>query len=736
MAKPTAGSSVQRTSIHSGTPDHLRHPLHHRPKRRTRRITASNFLVPSPGLLTILASIAASTVTVGCSPTPPRFLCPFASAEDPPVHVQEPRDVEELDIHLSPTPTKRRRGRRKVPDRYHMDDDGRWRRMESYTLYGSTVCLNCQEPTITASSSISDSSADPPTLNPGDMPVIDLDTLPIGWRTPTFRGARTTLILALSLVLAFLICFFIIGCLFWRKTKQKKYRENDVEMRALRRRRTESRNGDSDGAAEGQPAEGRANQKIWSRATARWKANARYTARQRRGRRSIIPRSTITPASTVSFQEQLDEQQPGSVPNSASTSRAPSRRSSIISVIPSSSTHTSTVSRPEVRVEEVGTTSASTIPAVAVSPPSPIHASPPAYHPQLDDSPTSLRSEVLNSSYVIHRKDSSRTSIPSREPSMAGQEDDSGLSPSTDGGLEYAQSLHAAHVATDDKSLLARLGELASSPPEDTNGGPPVGTSGVVVSAPEWRDEELDDFQPAADGLGSPSDCRTGEYLCPTSAASGDAGSPLSPTFPFPPPPSKGKMADLSYYEYSYSYEDLDQIEPELEPSAPPFEESISQPSAPPLSDTFAEPSAPPLDGDFPEDVGTSSLLASAPQEASAPPLPEPENGPGEGESSSIDLSLEYVDAPPISPSDTDSVDVSTLSEVDRDGGATPVQAVVVPSIASDINTVTDSEDGTPPTVHTSTSSSPERLAHGSSSASQTLGSGLGDDSIPPRYRP
>lgn len=128
----------------------------------------------------------------------------------------------------------------------------------------------------------------------------------------------------------------------------------------------------------------------------------------------------------------------------------------------------------------------------------------------------------------------------------------------------------AAHVATDDKALLARLNGMASHPPRDS------ANYHQESSAPVWEDEDVVDSD-ASSSLGDPS------------------GSSSSQVFPPPSVPvsSKGKMA-AEYYDYSYSLfdDDIESLEPELGPSAPPFE------AVPPLpsDDSAVVPSAPVLD--------------------------------------------------------------------------------------------------------------------------------------------
>jgi len=131
--------------------------------------------------------------------------------------------------------------------------------------------------------------------------------------------------------------------------------------------------------------------------------------------------------------------------------------------------------------------------------------------------------------------------------------------------------VHAAHVATDDKALLARLADLAERPPD-------VPESSHQVSVPVWEDEQLEDF------------AQTSQSSCPDTSESAVHSQ-------FPPPPSKGKMVEPSFYAYRYSFEEFSEsIEPDLEPSAPPFEAHGTSIS----NDIPMLPSAPPLaEGDF-----------------------------------------------------------------------------------------------------------------------------------------
>lgn len=134
---------------------------------------------------------------------------------------------------------------------------------------------------------------------------------------------------------------------------------------------------------------------------------------------------------------------------------------------------------------------------------------------------------------------------------------------------------------------------MASAPP-----GPDIRAS--LPHSPRAPELEDDDEIPA-------------DVLAISSAPSSDPIPPYPSLHPdLPPPPSMGKMAASRYEQYAFSLEqaaDVVGVEPEIGPSAPPFEEAQSQPgttlvvvpSAPPVDeegsyeDGELEPSAPPL---------------------------------------------------------------------------------------------------------------------------------------------
>ncbi|KAF9015728.1 hypothetical protein BDQ17DRAFT_1341546 [Cyathus striatus] len=402
------------------------------------------------------------------------------------------------------------------------------------------------------------------------------DSLPQGWSSHGTRPeGRTPLILALSLALAFLICFFMIGCLFWRKNMKRKFKESqDIEMKARKRPGS-----DVDPAEHSRlivEKDAKVKQKLWARATARWKANARYSARQRRGKRIVT--STRSPAnySATSLEHHLPQEELSSAHSSrhSSPSRSSSRRPSVDNHLEDPPGFQGTELSSEIEPTN-------SIPAISLSPPHVTHSSPPAYRQRgqglhiplenlsMSDCDQSRHSPSFSSAPhspgFFPNPHSRRPSHASLHSPFFGSEVQ--LEPDT-----YESPIHSAHVAIDDKTVLARLVNFASSPPQSGSNNV-VESSNPLSSAPEWHDEELEDFDRHYD---SP--------MCRSRSS--------SPVGLFPAPPSKGKMAAADFLQYSLTFEEeMAALDPETEPSAPPFEAEINcdheilAPSAPPLLD-------------------------------------------------------------------------------------------------------------------------------------------------------
>jgi hypothetical protein len=373
-------------------------------------------------------------------------------------------------------------------------------------------------------------------------------TMPNGWKPQAkVDSSRVTLILTISLVLAFLICVFMAVFIIWRR---KKRRRLDEELR-MRRTRGDNESEHQDLVVK----EARAKQKIWAKASARWKANIRSSARRRRNRRLVDGAQTPSNrSSSVSLHDITSLMTPRSTPTSSprpSTVSAPDARNSIsldTSVVPDTCHATS-----------------------ALPPIDPELSSPPAYiHSR---SSTTPNPEKLHNSHETYRIDND----PPESFSHITHEDHPQYTVSIgDDPMPYDDSYHAGHVATDDKTVLARRAHMASAPPIATD---ETGSSTLVISAPVWHDEELEAID----------DTQHHDQ-------SGASSLPLGHHI-FPAPPSKDKMAASDFYDYPYSFEeDVDSLEPEAGPSAPPFEEHNADVS--PLEDSNMVPSAPPLPED------------------------------------------------------------------------------------------------------------------------------------------
>lgn len=432
--------------------------------------------------------------------------------------------------------------------------------------------------------------------------------LPPGWKPAVKRPAHTMLILAISLVLAFFISFLIIGCLFWRKNARWKNKDRDVEKRRRKRRRRRSTSTEltEEAIRETQnDKEAKAKQRLWARATARWRANARHSARQRRGKR-LAP-SLRARQSTPSVNDSGDDSgsDTSSCPSTPSHSR--SRRSS------TSSLHREPVS---------DLTDNAPIPSIAVQTPEPT-ALPPAYQQKSNTS----QAESSEGLYPpLSRRPSSASLLSrSRRPSHSAA---SCLSPHDE--TPSTAGLAAAHVATDDKNVLAMLAEMASAPPtaHETSAEP-------EISVPEWHDEQMEDFMALQ------------QQQEQQQSVSEDSPNCSIPSSPFPAPPSKGNLLSPDFYDYPFSFEDMTGSEPVYGPSAPPFEET---PSAPLVDEETMEvvPSAPPLIDD--DDFYAPEQIPSAP--------------PPEGDSST-----------PAEPC-TEGTDAPSHPEGGHDAGSSPAASV------------------------------------------------------------
>ena len=128
-------------------------------KRFLRNLSAiSRPPTPSSALLTILAGLVGSvnSFPLACQDSndpPPSFLCPSLQPypefdvqelvlppQTPPPSPPVPGPSRIIRTE-APTPPAKRRVRRNLAPGYTLGDDGRWRRLSTWSLYGSTVCV-------------------------------------------------------------------------------------------------------------------------------------------------------------------------------------------------------------------------------------------------------------------------------------------------------------------------------------------------------------------------------------------------------------------------------------------------------------------------------------------------------------------------------------------------------------------------------------------------------------------
>lgn len=173
--------------------------------------------------------------------------------------------------------------------------------------------------------------------------------------------------------------------------------------------------------------------------------------------------------------------------------------------------------------------------------------------------------------------------------------------------LPYTGPVNTAHIATDDKALLARMANLASQPPQDgspcehTFHGDSAASSGPSVPVMD-EFEEMPVMLSVVDEGDAPSG--SSSAWAPAVATSPVRDS-LSVRIPvptysrepsphppfFPAPPSKAQLAAPDFYEYPSSFEREDDTRTSMDldievPSAPPFGfGDATGPSAPPLDD-------------------------------------------------------------------------------------------------------------------------------------------------------
>jgi hypothetical protein len=316
----------------------------------------------------------------------------------------------------------------------------------------------------------------------------------------------------------------------------------DLEMRSLRQR--------SSGGQGGGEEEAHLKQKLWNRATAKWKATARARLRNRRREQTKVSQGSSVSLPETQNRHSSDQLSLPSPPPSAATPHAPS---------------TPTGTNP------------------TLQPPSSISNLPPAYS-------THSHQSGLSHFDSQHKTDPQRRTV---SPSVS-LEDFNGH----DQEIPYVPL--SGHVATDDKATLERMANCASAPPPA-----PLSDESAVASTsvPVWRDEELHDFDHAS--LHSP-----GPSTLPPSSHATSLIPPPPTSAELTVSDYYGFHEDLDVF----IVDGPSAPPFEATPNAPSFEEGLPSaphfgggfPSAPAFEDVFVEPCAPPIEGEL-ENEGTTS---------------------------------------------------------------------------------------------------------------------------------
>ncbi|KAJ7146322.1 hypothetical protein C8R44DRAFT_757159 [Mycena epipterygia] len=452
---------------------------------------------------------------------------------------------------VTPTATPRHH----VPPQYSPGSDGVWRRIPSYTLVGSTICDTCPAaPTTTVNTTADDF----------------ISSIPTGWvRDSISSPTRTSITVGLSLGLACFIVLTLIYCHFRRSPCPQR---PDLEKR--RSKAAEK------GAVEKPPPKVR---KWMARANARWRDNARYLARQRRGRRHSRRGSA----------ESLVLGSSEAQPRSLSTPTTPSPPSS---PVPSSSFTFSSAST-------------STLELAPPPPPTP----PPSVLPSLLEPPA-------YPSHTPEKSPAPEVALPADDADILSIEEYPPYTPRADPYASSSSSSYfddappnlegTAHLATDDKTLLARLAASASFPPPLPSLRAPPSISTLASSAS--MSESSDARAPEEDDLPLEGVYPTAET--PYSSAPDESDLPPPPPLPSPPPAPRAWSAAQEKMEMERAYAARAAEAYADYPSQPAYSPQPSSPEAGPSTPRAEVPfaSAPPFEFE-PEEYAYAHAGASAP---------------------------------------------------------------------------------------------------------------------------
>lgn len=454
------------------------------------------------------------------------------------------------------------------------------------------------------------------------------DQLPPGWKSESESNhVLTYIILVLSLILAVLICIFMVGCIAWRKKRKER---RDLEKTASS---SSLRLGyDSDEENE-EIRQAKKQQKLWAKASARWKANVRISARRRRAQRSISSGSSLARASRTSLASSTTSA-------SSSSVEAPMRSVVDVSNASFSSNRLDHENQPD---NDTQLPSSSTSIVEAPPPAGPVSSRPPSYLRNSQPCPPSHHSNISERLTPESVREPISELSSSRKTLDTGHTDPDHTSQDEPPPSPYEDtSLDVAHVATDDKNVLARMAAMASAPPvtdenDSSHSGNSSGPSVPILEFEHDVYEDHPDHSPSGPSSGPARLPRLLPSLPPHDELSLSPPAPSYSSNPhdastqhplFPAPPSKGVLAAPSFYEYPASFEeDILNAEPSSEPSAPPFELEQGVPSAPPVDGVDGMvmgdngmslvPSAPPVldmhNDTVPDDQEHSHVRASAP---------------------------------------------------------------------------------------------------------------------------
>ncbi|KAI8981230.1 hypothetical protein BD414DRAFT_94047 [Trametes punicea] len=632
---------------------------------------------PSSGFLALLITLAGSASADARpldSDSPPEFLCPrlhawslpesqpsSSAAPASPSWSWEPCDASEAAAYVDLSFGRRKRRTRRstnIADKYVEGPDGRWRKADSWELYGSSSCAasGCMDQPEATDYPVQDDQVSPSAeaVTTSSTPSASASpNLPTGWDKTREEDNMTGMILGLALTLAVSLILFMMFVVRWRHKR-----------RARQRRDAEKTSGVNVDVSE-EAKRARTQQRLWARASAKWVANVRQSARRRRKRKAAakdadgralreahVSSSALSLACSASaFSMNARQSAPSSLRSTRSRSPSPD-----------------TIDPHKQRAD--------------------VHSAP--HHPPAYPEGSSSAFQSSYSHWHSHPLDIAPgslhvTDIPppdSPPPCPADGSPPPSLSP-----LPYEPPPHSAHVAIDDKAVLARMAQFASAPlPQSPHtgsgdvdegvrgpslpGGPRGGSSELRPSVPVLEDDPFEDalcpdidsldlnvhshtrpdrHQPklgflaphdtfpsppsplphgaSACGLGSPPlRCSAPVHVMDViRAMDGTQEEAEVPSYAedvlrhrplvLPPPPGKVPMVGPTFYEYRDEFErDVATVEPVSGPSAPPFEYDYALPPSSIVDATAAAPSAPPLESVSAEaPVDSKALIPSAP---------------------------------------------------------------------------------------------------------------------------